>query len=268
MMNKIILLTLILIGVIFSDDAQAQLNRNSTPTEQIALAFYKMGNAAPNWDSWIKTRPPYSITPWARREKIYNQEKVRLKRSYQRFNPERHFIIVHTKVKLKPTVVQASSKDEKDAYKLPITFVSAPEASYFPYDFLDSRFILIPYHMQKIMNDDIEKHEYDFLRKLGVTPSKEFIMTAELRADKANIDKPLMIDGLEQWALYTDIVSLSIWNEDGLLLWEYSAPWYVSPNKKKINELYIHRTIPTRAPRVLDLPEFGKSSEVKEPVKE
>ncbi len=232
--------------------AQAQKSQRAATSEQVALAFYRMGNAVPNWENWIKSTAPYNLTPWAHREKIFKQEQLRLQNAYAKFNPERHFLIVHTKVMMQPN--KKIDEDGKESYHLPIKFKSAPEAEFFPYDFLTDRIIIVPYKLKGIMNDEIEKNEYDFLIKNNAS-GKEFTMVAQLRADEANIEKPLVINKVNNWALYTDIVSMSIWNNDGILLWEHSAPWYVSKTKRDINQLYIKRTIETRPPRVLKLPD-------------
>ena len=45
-------------------------------------------------------------------------------------------------------------------------------------------------------------------------------------------------DGKGQWMFLTDIASMSVWNKNGSLLWEYTAPWYVTPMRENLLDLY------------------------------
>jgi len=68
-------------------------------------------------------------------------------------------------------------------------------------------------------------------------------MIIRLRPTESDFSKPYMIDGIAQWVMKADIVSLEIWSRQGRLLWEYTAEWYVSPNTKKLNNLFADRPV-------------------------
>ena len=230
------LLASLLAGFSISTHAQTRIKFSST--EDVAIAFYKTGNVVPNFESWIKARPPYNETPWARREMMMEQEKSRLQLAYKNFNPEEDFLVVRTSVGLDPQ----EHTDEKGVktYTLPITFTEAPEALYFPYDFMNERIVIVPHKLDIIMNGNISSNQYELVKE-AVRVSAKNTMIVRLKPIKADLSKPYKIDGMDQWALTAEVVSMEVWSQQGRLLWEYTAPWYVSPNTKKLNNLFEER---------------------------
>lgn len=215
--------------------ANAQGRVEFATTRDVVIAFYKTGGTLPNFENWIKKRPPYNETPWAHREAMLEKEGLKLLREYQNFNPETDFLNVRTSVNLTPS--ETINANKQPAYNLSIRFDQAPDAQYFPYEFLGERFILLPRGMRDVMNVQITPSQYQFLTD-AKADNRSHTMIMSLRAYEADLSQPHEIDGLFQWVLKTDIVSLEVWNRRGRLLWEHTAPWYTSPNNIKLNKLY------------------------------
>lgn len=224
---------LLLVGLSLSANAQKRLKFSST--EDIALAFYKTGGIIPNFEHWIKERKPYNLTPWGRREKMLATEMSRLQLAYKNFTPKDDFLLIRTFVHITPEE-HVNDNGEK-TYSLSIVFSKAPDALYFPYNFLDQRIVLMPYKLETIMNSEINETQYNFIQETTQASHKN-TMVVRLRAKEADFSKPYEIDGLEQWVFKTKIASLEIWNKQNRLLWEYTAPWYISPNLSKLNKLF------------------------------
>ncbi len=232
-----LLILTLLLGSVFTS-AQAQKRLKFSTTEDIAIAFYKTGGKIPNFDRWIKEREPYSTTPWARRAAMLKQETSRLQLAYQNFKPNKDFITIRTFVNLAPQ--EQKNKAGEKTYTLPITFSGAPEALYFPYDFLDQRIVVMPSKMDKVMKAQITESDYRRITEALRTSAKN-TMIVRLRTTESDFSKPYLIDGIPQWVLKTEIVSLEVWSKQGRLLWEYSAPWYISPNTTQLNNLFEKR---------------------------
>ena len=234
---------ILLLLICFYQPATAQNRVTFSSTEDIAIAFYKTGGSIPNFERWTKERKPYNLTPWARREAMLKNEMTRLKLAYRNFDPKGDFLTIRTFVDMDPQ--EQVGEDEEVTYKLPITFSEAPDALYFPYEFLGERIVLMPYSMEKVMNGEITEAQYEFITD-ALRHSAKNTMIVRLRANEADLSRPYKIDGLYQWVFKTDIVSLEIWSKQGRLLWEYTAPWYTSPNTVKLNNIYNDR--PTESP--------------------
>ena len=103
-------------------------------TEDIAIAFYKTGGIIPNFEKWIKERDPYRHTQWARRDEVFQQEMSRLQLAYKNYNPKEDFLLIRTFVRLDPS--KTVDDEGNETYHLKTVFLEAPDALYFPYDFL------------------------------------------------------------------------------------------------------------------------------------
>lgn len=235
--NLIIYTALIAImGIsIFLPNAYAQKRLKFSNTEDVAIAFYKTGDTIPNFERWIRESEPYKITPWANRETVMTEEKARLQLAYRNFNAEKDYLIIRTMVDAKPTATQQA--DGSQTYTLNAKFAQAPDALYFPYDFLGERIVVMPHKIDKFLDSALTKPQYDRLIDAGKKIT-DATMIVRLKATESDMSRPYDIDGLKQWVLKTEIVTLEIWNKAGQLLWEYSAPWYISPNTKALNNLY------------------------------
>lgn len=218
-----------------STQTQAQKRQKYSSTEDIAIAFYKTGNVIPNFEKWIKQREPYTLTPWARMEGVYKQELSRLNLAYKNFDPKEDHLLIRTFVRLNP--IKETDMEGNETYRLQMTFLRAPEAMYFPYDFLGERIVVMPHKLDLHMNSAITKAEYELISET-VPHSAKNTMVVRLLAKEAKTKRPYEIDGMQQWLFTADVVSLEVWSKLGRLLWEYTAPWYVSPNTKKLNNLY------------------------------
>lgn len=228
------LCSITLVTGLFSNVSHAQKRLKFSNTEDVAIAYYKTGNKIPNFEKWIKDREPYKITPWAAREKEMTNEMARLQLAYKQFNPEEDYLLIRTSVQLMPLIIK--NKTGKNTYTLNATFAKAQEALYFPYEFLDERIVVMPYKLEKLMNSPLEKSQFEYIT--DSLRGKESTMIIRMKAREADFSRPYKIDGLQQWVFKTDIVTMEIWNWRKQLIWEYSVPWYVSPNTRELNTLF------------------------------
>ncbi|MEZ5903536.1 MAG: hypothetical protein R3D88_09610 [Alphaproteobacteria bacterium] len=247
MQNRLYIITLFIL-ILLTGVRQSAAQERLTPAdaEDVAIAFYKTGGLVPNFKNWIEEREPYNLTPLALRPQVMEEELLRLNTAYKNFNPEKDFLIVKTTALLKTqknvVVVtdEQGEETEKNEYELIIRFDQKSDVLYFPYQFLEQNIMIVPLKLKDLKTTPLNKLDFERIR--GATSENipvPFIL--RLRAQKADIEQPYEVDGFDQWALSTEVVSMETWNENGSLLWEYSAPWYVSPHSEKIHKLYDER---------------------------
>lgn len=227
----------------FAAPLNAQTRIKFSSTEDVAIAFYKTGKVVPNFESWIKAQPPYNATPWAKREAMMEQEKTRLQLAYKNFDPEEDFLVIRTFANLNPQ--ENVNEEGEKTYSLSMTFREAPEALYFPYDFMEERIVVVPHKIDVIMNSDISVNQYEMITEAVRTSAKNTLIV-RLKPMEADLSRPYKIDGMDQWALTAEVVSMEVWSEQERLLWEYTVPWYVSPNTQKLNSLFKERPAGSR----------------------
>lgn len=226
---------LLALPLVVSTVAAAQEKINIANAEDIAIAFYKTGNIVPNFKNWVTEREPYSLTPFARRAKVMESELLRLNTAYQSFNPKKHLLSIRTAVHLNTNIIQ--NTEGEDIYNLTLQLDKSNDVFYLPYKFLDQNFMLIPQKLQSLKARTISKVEYERIKSL---PSIKdgYPLIINLKPKKADFKHPYDVDGLAQWAFTTDIASMEVWDTKGGLIWEYTAPWYISPYQQKIKSLY------------------------------
>lgn len=213
--------------------------------EDVVIAFYKTGGATPPYEKWIKGREPYATTAVARRPALLEQERARLKSLYAAFNPSRDLLTVRTTVIAKAAQYQDPDDKDKAVSVLEMRF-EAGDADYFPYDFLDERFAVIPQDIARHLKPEVGNEQFNYLNA-QLERGKPVTLILELRPVKADMEAPFNLDGTGggvdaddgkgQWMFLTDIASMSVWNKAGSMLWEYTAPWYITPMRQNLLDL-------------------------------
>lgn len=219
-------------------------------TEDIVLAFYKTGGAVPNFEKWVKEREPYRTTALARRPETLEREITRLKNLYAAFDPKTDFLTVKTSARARAVEMLDPADPSRTIHGLAMEF-DAGDADYFPYDFMGERFAVIPKELELHLNPVLPRTQYDYLLDV-LEKGKPVTMILELRPAKADMTAPFDMDGTGggpdekdgkgQWMFLTDIASMSIWNRAGTLLWEYTAPWYVTPMRDSLLDLHTDKS--------------------------
>jgi hypothetical protein len=214
---------------------QAQPKVSFVSAEDVAIAFYKTGEVVPNFKNWITARAPYNLTPVARRKRMMKAELLRLNTAFQEFDPEKNLLSIRTAAHLEPFTKE--NEDGEIIYGLTLRFDKSNEVFYLPYEFLKQNIMIVPQKLQFLKTRQISEFEYNRIKSLPVH-KKGHPVTMHLKPRKADFSHPYDVDGLAQWAFTVDIASMELWDQKNELIWEYTAPWYLSPYQKKIQTLY------------------------------
>ena len=235
----------------FTLPAQAEVGAAKiSSTEDVVIAFYKTGNARPNFEKWIVEREPYRTTALALRPELMDKEMTRLKNAYAAFNPQTDLLTVRTEGMVRVGQFQDPAQPGATITRLDISF-RAGEADYFPYDFMGERFAVIPKDLQKLLKPTIQNQQYPYMRDV-LKNGKPVTIILELRPAKADMEAPFNLDGTGggpdaedgkgQWMFLTDVAAISIWNAKGSMLWEYTAPWYITPIRDSLLDLHTDKS--------------------------
>ncbi len=218
----------------FSPQVQAQKNRAIT-AEEVAIAFYKTGNIVPSFESWIKESDTYLTTPLGRRDEVFEKQDLRLKKLYQDFSVENNLLKIRTSAHVKLSREQDENK--RPNYFVEVVIDEENEVTYFPYKFLDQNIMVIPNHFQKLKKQPISKTEYDYIKSV-TEKGNRFPLILKLKSKESDFTHPYVVDDIPQWAFLTDIATIESWTKSNQLIWQYSAPWYLSPEERKIHKIY------------------------------
>jgi len=219
---------------------QAQNSRTLSQTEDVAIAFYKTGDITPDFEQWIKKTSPYRDTPAAKRPKVMEEQLTRLINKYDGYNGDADSLKLRALVELDPqehVVVSEENDMVKDiSHSLKIDFKYAPDIFYFPFEHADQTFTIMPFNLEEILNVTIDEDYYEFFSEVSQSNDKLYLHLS-MKPREAVTDRPVEIDGTNQWILKTDIATAEIWKRDRLI-WEYTAPWYIAPELKVLQDMY------------------------------
>jgi hypothetical protein len=99
---KKILLTTFLAAtlLIHPQIACAQFEGKVSSNEDVAMAFFKTGNTKPDFELWARNTKNYKVQPPTHALRYIEDEKQRLIKAWQKYDPESNTIILQTKVRL------------------------------------------------------------------------------------------------------------------------------------------------------------------------
>lgn len=217
---------------IFSVPAAAQNKALTLSTgEDVAMAFYKMAGERPAFDKWIKANPPYNTTPLAGREEVYKKEKDRLSKKWDSLDLQKNYLTVKATVRAR--LLGSEGQKRQLEIRLP-----GGEVDYFPYLFMNEQYALIPDKLQSLLTAIPTEQELSFMTRHLGPMYKKFFLTIQLKPVQADTSGTHLIDNHPQWLFLSNVASLALWSPSGFLLWEYSAPWFITPSTDTLNDLY------------------------------
>ena len=221
-------------------------NDQYTQTEKVGFAFYKLGNIKPDFTAWIKKSKRYQETATPReRLEMMNSEKYRLEQGFATYYPEFGEIEIETPIYIMGMPKEDLLELEPDENRF-ITISTLFEGGdfYFPYPVGHQWITLLP---RKIGNFDtipVPAALYKQIKsgKTELNSRNEPVkgtMELILQPVSVNTEAPVPFEDVETWLMNTEIAAMSLWvGKKNMLLWEYTAPWYVSDTQQGLQHLY------------------------------
>ena len=215
--------------------AHAQSNKATATAEDVAIAFFKTAETNPDFDLWAGGSSKYKSAAPARGKLIFQEEKQRLMRAWNEYDPQYDTLDIRTTVTLELKTVMDEKNNEH--YMMMFDF-DRDDAIYFPYSYQDYRIAVIPQLIEKMLVQTLDKNQYEIIRQRIGNGGKAALLF-QLKPVKAYIQQPYIIDNTEQWMFLCDIATLVLRTpRDGVNLWNYGADWFVSPETEKLRDLY------------------------------
>jgi len=118
-----------------------------------------------------------------------------------------------------------------------ISYKNVGDESYYPYKFLDQYITVVPSNMKAYTSAALDDEEYEYIKN-KLNKSRNPSAYIELKPSVTDHEAPHNIDGLDQWIMTADIVSYLIIDDSGSIIWEKTAPWYIAPQTRDLNNLY------------------------------
>lgn len=218
--------------------AQAQ-TLDIVDAETVAIAYYKLAGLTPSFESWAEDTEEFHAAPLTMRDEVKAKEAARMRAAYTAFSPALNVLNVATQANIVLQEMPDPANAARSKYFLSWSYAKG-DADFFPYEFRNSYFAIVPREMEPFQNAEINKDQYLYL-KARIGRQKKATLILMLRANFAEADEPVHLRGKDFWALAANVAGVSIWDNEGSMLWENTAGWYVSPRTQSLNDLHVKK---------------------------
>jgi hypothetical protein len=237
MIPRLIFFSIFLLFLATGQNASAQMRVEASSAEDVAIAFFKTANTNPDFELWAKSTQEFKTIAPARVNDYMFRETQRLMRLWQKYDTQEPIIDIKANVLLE--VKATADKDGNQFYWMYISF-GKDDAVYFPYKFQEYKIAVIPQMIETMMIQPLQKEQYEMIvQEFEGKATGNGTMYMQLKPVKAYIHQPYKIDNEDQWALLSDVATMSIKSvKTNTPYWTYSADWYTSPVTEELQDLY------------------------------
>jgi hypothetical protein len=227
----------VMLQAVFSPHAAYEDFKPSSATD-VGIAFYKLANSVPDFNSWIRRSEDYARADTARKTRLLSDGVKNLRRRFSSYDINEEKLVISV-----PGKVWFEEADPAEDHDYDMRLIFAEEnIDYFPYKIGDNIIAVIIKDLQKHMKHSLNKP--DFIRVLN-SEEYDFSSGAKQRVQirfmlkpvSADTRKPVRIKGHEVWLMLAEPASVSLWNKDRFL-WESQSYWYESPTETEIRRLF------------------------------
>ncbi|HEU4838756.1 MAG TPA: hypothetical protein VFS88_05020 [Micavibrio sp.] len=237
MISRILFVSLLFLLLHAPTNAAAQMKVEPSDKEDVAIAFFKTAGINPDFEKWAKGSQEFKTIASARVPEFLYDEKQRLLREWKKYDAQDPIIDVKATIHLEIKTMQ--DQEGEESYWMYISF-GRDDAVYFPYEYQEYKIAVIPQMIETLMIQPLQKEQYQMiLQDMEGKRTGDAVIFLQLKPVKAYVHQPYKIDNQDQWALLTDIATMSVksW-KTGSPLWNYSADWYTSPVTQELKDLY------------------------------
>lgn len=215
----------------------AQIGIEPSTNEDVAIAFFKTADTNPDFEKWARDGKGYkTIAPSQAADYLYD-EKQRLMRLWKKYDGDNAMIDINTNVDI--DLKTTADEDGNQFYWMYINF-GKDSSVYFPFTYLEYKIAVIPQMIETMTIQKLQKEQFLLMQQeFDGKVRGQGSLSLQLKPVKAYIHQPYNIDGQDQWALLTDVATMSIKSHrTNAPYWNYSAQWYMSPVREELNDLY------------------------------
>ncbi len=236
--------------LMFGQAALAFDDNEYTESEKAGFAFYYYAKTDPDFEKWIREYSYYKEAKPSKKNHILYEDKARLSKGLQLFQPENNYISYTTPARIHITKPEDRTKYLEQYKKIPVRLelprileIPGSQETYFPFFVGNVWFALIPDNFQNFLTIYMDGDEYyEFLEALGVIPgynTAAVTIDYTVRATSADTVEPFPIGSNNFWLIMAEVGSVQIFDKDKKnLIWDYEAPWFIPKTKQDLMNLF------------------------------
>lgn len=212
--------------------ASAQTGIEASNAKEIAYTFYKISGTTPHYERWVKQTQPYLSTPLADHQKVLEEQSHVMREEFSTYDPEKS-----------PLTIKTKAGGELDAANATLElklkgFDDSEDFLFFPYEYAGDHFGIVIDDLKSFLNPALEPDQIETI-KSHLGRRDEVDISLQIVARQADSTEPFVISDIPHWLISAEIGSMLVWNENGVLIYNYTAPWYFSPVEDDLTTLKV-----------------------------
>lgn len=230
--NKKFLLTACLVFSAACISLAADSSHKISNYEKVVFSLFKFNGGTPNYKKIIEQIDRYRTEQSSFiKNKVYEEENLRLKWGFNAFNPETDYITIETDI-----FVQLTLDFKVPMLNFRFLHAEQDQVPYFPYPY--------DYELIAVAANDLKKFQYLPLNEDRYNQARSVFalkklydakMTLQVKPLSVKEERPESDESLKQWIITSDIASIRFTYYDPdqgeILLGAYKAPWYGEQKK-------------------------------------
>ena len=224
---KIFLNILIFLGVFFAfTPAKAQLLEPNTTAEDVAMLFFKLAGAQPDFAEWALYTKAYQSALEDGKEAVQREEAIRLQLEFANINTEFATITIRTGIK-------GSVEGDRE----PVLNLRFPEGPvFFPYTHAEIDYGVIAEDIDFLQNIPLGVLEANYVRG-RIREDNNLVLVLKIKPYAVDYSEPLEIEDMVFWPLLGRLARVDIYNEKLETAWSWAANWYRTEQGTDIKKL-------------------------------
>lgn len=210
-----------------------------TQKEKAVFAFFKAGNASPDFEKWVMESSLYKSALESDKQEILIQEQLRLGRGYSYYSLDKDLLEIEIPVTAK-YIPPEGGKQARFYFIFPDQY----EENYVPvfsYSYGQDTVSMIINRLAAFGNFPLTQRQFEIISERMTRQSEDFdaILIAHVKISSADHTKPYpKPNGGKQWIMVGELGYLSceinsFFGNKRNQLWDYLAPWYEEDFKLK-----------------------------------
>lgn len=231
--------------MILNCPARAMLDKDMyTESEKVGFAFYQLANLTPDFSRWsedfgIAEELPAQADP---------TDDTRLDRGFHNYHPDEDLISIKIPVTL--TTADVDSKNTKltraGIVKVATLRMEKLPDFYFPFQISDLSVAIIPQEVESFTQVWLTPAQFiNLMNKTGMPKNWRGDVNVKLDVEflmrplSVDVKKPVVMQGQDMWMMLSEVATMVLWAPGKKkIIWEYTAPWYVTDESKALLDLY------------------------------
>ena len=227
---RIILFGIFLIGAVHGGSAFAgSPYAKQTSAQDVYLLFHKVSGKLPDFAGALATSEKFKQATVDERQKMSEGFIATMANKFENLDPKRDLITIRSSVQIKVDMDGLRMQAQLDNH------YENPADIYFPYSWGNMNFAVIPNDIASFLEIPMQSDQLRKIKALNRGYNPKIVL--RLLPVKADATAPIKLDGMQQWLMLAQIVSVDYINDDDQVIWSWADNQYARSTSSELYDL-------------------------------